>query len=95
MALAGNGVLVRLDGMRGEQAGGGMALALAVDRLDERYHVRLVGVNGRYNREVVLELVEVVFGRGRQGNRAVERILERWEVGAEGQFANNVGEVES
>ena len=53
-----------------------------------------VGVDGWHDGEVVLEFVEVVVGCRGQGDGVVERVVHRGEVGPEGHFADNVGEVE-
>lgn len=54
--------------------------------------VRRVGVDGRDEGEVVLVLVEV-GGRGCRGG-VVERVRQRGEEGAEGEFVDVVREVE-
>lgn len=53
-----------------------------------------VGVDGGHDGEVVLEFVEVVGGGGGEGDGGVEGVGEGGEVRAEGEFADEVGEVE-
>ena len=92
MRLRGRGVLVRDDGVAG-----------AVVRREGRI-VRFVGRGGRQRRrgggtgvdggddgEVVLEFVEVVV---RGGGGAVEGVEEGRVEGTEGEFVDDVGEVE-
>ena len=95
MALTGHGVLVCLDSVRGvENGGSGMATSLSIHGFEERNEGGVVGVDGRHNGEVVLELVEVVGFGGRHGNSIVQRIGKRRVVRAERHFADDMGEVE-
>ena len=90
MALRGNGVLVGLDGVLGEEAGG----RGGVGGVEGFEGFEAVGVDGGDDGEVVLELVEVVVGGRGQGDGVVKGVVHGGVVGAEGHFADDVGEVE-
>lgn len=75
MALARNGILVRLHCVRGvEDGGGGVAVGIAVYGFEEGDERGVVGVNGGDDGEVVLEFVEVVVGGGCYGDGVVEGV---------------------
>ncbi len=61
---------------------------------EDRNHRGVVGVDSRDNRNVVLELIELVGGCWCYGDSIVERIDKGGVVRAEGHFADNVREVE-
>lgn len=71
-----------------------MRVGVAIYGLEEGEQVGIVGVDGGHDREVVLELVEVVLVGGRGCDGVVERVGEGGVVGSEGHFADDVGEVE-
>lgn len=71
-----------------------MAVGIAVYGFEEGDERGVVGVNGGDDGEVVLEFVEVVVGGGCYGDGVVEGVDEGGVVGAKGELADDVGEVE-
>lgn len=92
MRLRGDGVLVRLDGVRRVPDALCGVVRVAVYGFEEGEQGGVVGVDGGYDGEVVLELVEVVFGGG---DGVVEGVDQGGVVGAEGELLDVVGEVEA
>lgn len=91
MRLRGRGVLVRDDGVARaviRREGGRVVRFVGRGR---RRGGRGAGVDGGDDGEVVLEFVEVVV---RGGGGAVERVKEGRVEGPEGEFVDDVGEVE-
>lgn len=88
--LRGDGVLVGLDGVLTEHAGG----AGRVCRVEGFQRLERVRVNGGDDGEVILELVEVVVGGWGESNSVVERVVHGGEVRAERHLADDVGKVE-
>ena len=87
-----DGVLVRLDGVRRVPDALCGVVRVAVHGLEEGQQRGVVGVDGGHDGEVVLELVEVIFGGG---NGIVEGVDEGGVVRAEGELLDVVGEVEA
>lgn len=71
-----------------------MIFGAAIDCVEERDQRGVIGVDGGYDRDVVLEFIEVVIRSRGYGDGVVEWIGEGRVVGTEGQFTNDVGEVE-
>lgn len=90
--LRGHGVLVGLDGVGGVEYVLGGVVGVAVYGFEEGQEGSVVGVDGGHDGEVVLEFVEVVFGRG---DGIVEGVDEGGVVGTEGHFLDVVREIEA
>lgn len=89
MRLRGRGVLVRDDGVAGAVVRREGRIVRVVGR--GRRGGRGAGVDGGDDGEVVLKFVEVVV---RGGGGAVEGVEEGRVEGTEGEFVDDVGEVE-
>lgn len=89
MALARDGVLVRLDGVLGVEdvLGGVRIVRVPVYGVEEGQQRDVVGVDGGHDGEVVLVFEEVVR---RPGDGVVERVDQVGVVGAEGEFVDDV-----
>ena len=90
--LRGDGVLVGFHGVRGVPDALCGVVGVAVYGFEEGEEGGVVGVDGGDDGEVVLELVEVVFGGG---DGVVEGVDEGGVVGAEGELLDVVREVEA
>jgi hypothetical protein len=77
--------------VRGQVEGGRLGDCGGVEGAGARGGEAATGEDGGHDGEVVLEFVEVLVGRG---GRFVERVEEALVVGAEGEFGDDVGEVE-